>query len=117
MDAPPIPPHDSSPGVEDETATEQPGLSTGGIAKEAVEELAGLERRLPRTLWIVLVRPGFATLEHRNGRGREYVPALRLYALASAIYFATSLATSGRLLNLGLISVGNFGSELPSIAP
>jgi hypothetical protein len=101
---------------EDPETQHHADLSAGRLAQEAAGEFAGLERRLPRTLILLLTRPGFLTLEHREGRGREYVSPVRLYILASTIYFATSIAAAPRGLNLGLLTVISVG-ELPSVAP
>ena len=98
-------------------AAESPDLSVGKVAAQAVGELAGLERRLPQTLIRLLTRPGFLTLEHRSGRGANYVSPVRLYLLVSTLYFATSFAVAGQGLNLGLVTVTEMVGGLPSVAP
>ncbi len=78
-------------------------MSAGGMAREAASELLGLERRLPHTIASVLLHPGAATLDHREGRGARHVSPVRFYILASTLYFATSLAAAARGLNLGIL--------------
>jgi hypothetical protein len=46
------------------------------LAREAAAELVGLEKRLPRTLLLLVTRPGLATLEYCGSgawaRSRHY---------------------------------------------
>jgi len=92
-------------------------LSVSRLTKDAMGELTGLERRLPRTLALLLTRPGFLTDELRNGRGSAYVSPMRLYLASSAAYFATSLAYRTEGLNLGFVTITSINGSLPTVAP
>ena len=88
-------------------------LTVGALAREAVGEIAGLEKRLPRTLLKLLTRPGFLTDEHRRGRGGQYVSPVRLYVAASALYFASGFAREPQGVNLGLFTVTEVFGRVP----
>lgn len=95
-----------------------PGQPTGpSLAKEAVSELTGLERRFPRTLLMLLARPGFLTEEIRSARGALYVSPVRFYLVLSTVYFGLAVVTTPRGLNLGLFAIQDTSGELPLLAP
>jgi len=57
--------------------------------RELLDELT-LDARLPRTLVLLVTRPGFLTQEWREGRRARYVSPLRLYLLASVFFFSVT---------------------------
>lgn len=60
------------------------------------DELLRVDRRLPRSLAHLLLRPGFLTEEWIRGRRARYVSPLRLYLLSAVLFFPlSSLLTSG----------------------
>ena len=89
-------------------------LTVGALAREAVGEIVGLERRLPRTLLRLLARPGLLTDEYRRGRGEQYVSPVRLYVVASALYFASAFAKDPEGVNLGLFTVTEVFGRVPA---
>ncbi len=54
---------------------------------EAFEGLTHADSRLWRTLWPLLVRPGFLTREFFAGRRQRYLPPFRLYIVVSLLFF------------------------------
>jgi len=54
---------------------------------EAFEGLTHADSRLWRTLWPLLVRPGFLTREFFAGRRQRYLPPFRLYIVVSLVFF------------------------------
>ena len=69
------------------------------LAREAADDLLGLDLRLVRTLPLLLARPGVLTVRYLAGRRRSYVRPLRL-VLATGFLF---------LLALGLAQPGSDG--------
>jgi hypothetical protein len=61
------------------------------LVGEFVDEQFGVNNRLPRTLRLLLFRPGFLTNDYFDGRIRQYIPPLRLYLLTSLVFFALFL--------------------------
>jgi hypothetical protein len=57
------------------------------FAQHAAEDLTHADSRLWRTLWALLFRPGFLTLEFLRGRRAHYLPPLRLYLVLSLAFF------------------------------
>jgi Protein of unknown function (DUF3667) len=57
------------------------------FAQHAAEDLTHADSRLWRTLWALLFRPGFLTLEFLHGRRARYLPPLRLYLVVSVAFF------------------------------
>ncbi len=69
--------------------------------REAADETIGLSGRLPRTLGLLLFRPGRLTTEYIAGRRQRYVRPMRLYLSVSLVFFGLlGLATS----DLGWVS-------------
>jgi hypothetical protein len=62
-------------------------VSLGRLLGDLVEELFQLESRLWRTLWLLFRRPGLLTREYSAGRRVRYTTPLRLYLVASVVYF------------------------------
>jgi hypothetical protein len=62
------------------------------LVSEAFEDLISHDSRAIRTLFALLLRPGFLTLEYFKGRRAHYVQPLRLYFITSLVcFFAISL--------------------------
>ena len=61
--------------------------TVGHFVADAVEGLTHADSRLWRTLWLLLSRPGFLTLEFFAGRRERYLPPIRLYIVLSLIFF------------------------------
>lgn len=73
--------------------------------REAADETVGLSGRLPRTLGLLLFRPGRLTVEYIAGRRQRYVRPMRLYLSVSLVFFALlGVATS----DIGWIQVPTF---------
>ncbi|MGE0438784.1 MAG: DUF3667 domain-containing protein, partial [Steroidobacteraceae bacterium] len=65
---------------------------------EAFEGLTHADSRLWRTLWPLLVRPGFLTREFFAGRRQRYLPPFRLYIVVSLLFFLVVAAVPGAQL-------------------
>lgn len=65
---------------------------------ELFHELLHVDGKIFRTLSTLFFRPGQLTLEYWNGRRARFLPPLRIYLIATAIFFAFSSAT-GNILN------------------
>lgn len=61
------------------------------LVGEFVDEQFGVNNRLPRTLRLLLFRPGYLTNDYFDGRIRQYIPPLRLYLLTSLVFFGLFL--------------------------
>ncbi|NQD37103.1 DUF3667 domain-containing protein [Permianibacter sp. IMCC34836] len=59
----------------------------GLLFRDFLDDVLNLDSRAVRTLKPLLFRPGFLTLEFFAGRRQRYVPPLRLYVIASLIFF------------------------------
>jgi hypothetical protein len=63
------------------------------LAVDAMEDSLSLDSRIGRTALPFILRPGFLTAEWAAGRRARYSSPLRLYLLASAVFFlATGIA-------------------------
>ncbi|MDB4965275.1 MAG: hypothetical protein JWN44_964 [Myxococcales bacterium] len=62
-------------------------VSIGRLLGDLFEELFQLESRLWRSLWDLVRHPGHLTREYNAGRRVRYTSPLRLYLLASVVYF------------------------------
>jgi hypothetical protein len=60
------------------------------LALDAVEDGLSLDSRVGRTLLPFLFRPGFLTVEWTSGRRARFSSPLRLYLLASFVFFLVS---------------------------
>jgi hypothetical protein len=76
--------------------------------REAADETIGISGRLPRTLGLLLFRPGRLTTEYIAGHRQRYVRPMRLYLSVSLVFFAVlGIATS----DIGWIRVPSFGNS------
>src|SRR5262245_41324789 len=57
------------------------------LARDAVDDLLDLDTRLLRTLGPLCFRPGFVIREYLAGRRVRFVPPLKMFLLASVIFF------------------------------
>lgn len=62
------------------------------LAGDAWRELSGYDGRFARTLKILFRRPGALTLEVLQGRRASYISPVRLYLVASLLYFVIAAA-------------------------
>src|SRR5947209_9445073 len=59
----------------------------GGLIREAAEETLGLDSRLRHTLLPFFIKPGEVTRDYLNGRRVRYTSPLKIYLVATAIFF------------------------------
>src|SRR3546814_4040823 len=73
------------------------------ILGDFTDTILNWDARLPRTLWPLLVRPGFLTREYFAGRRVRYVSPVRLFVtLAIVTFFVAQLMISfGGSVNFG----------------
>ncbi len=78
--------------------------SMGEFASETFENITHADSRLWRTLWYLLSRPGFLTVEFLEGRRARYLPPLRLYLVLSVVLFLVlgSVQRSAVILGVGV---------------
>ncbi|MFO1414937.1 MAG: DUF3667 domain-containing protein [Burkholderiales bacterium] len=60
----------------------------GMFMKEAAGRYVALDGRMWRTLWALVARPGFLTLEYLQGRRRRYIRPARLFLVLYLVLFA-----------------------------
>jgi hypothetical protein len=65
--------------------------------KQLLQERLHLDGRLWRTLWLLVTRPGFLTVEAHSGRFGPYVSARKLFLLVGAAYFLFGSGTFFRM--------------------
>jgi hypothetical protein len=63
------------------------------LLSEFIDDQFGVNRRLPKTLKLLISKPGFLTAEYFEGRVQQYIPPLRLYLLMSLLFFALFLTS------------------------
>lgn len=90
-------------------------ISVGRWLSELLDELS-LSATLSRTLWPLFARPGFLTAEWRRGRQVRYVSALRLYILASLVFFSVTFFVGIPLLSELSLGLGELGTNLGDTA-
>ncbi|MEO1172172.1 MAG: DUF3667 domain-containing protein [Myxococcota bacterium] len=79
---------------------------------ETIDALFNVDGRTARTLRELFTRPGQLSLDFIEGRRARYVPPLRLYLIASIIYFfASSFTETTRFMFVSFAGDG-FSSEL-----
>ncbi len=59
----------------------------GLFVRDVIDDVLNLDSRAVRTLKPLLFSPGFLTKEYLQGRRMRYVPPLRLYVIASLVFF------------------------------
>lgn len=55
--------------------------------RDAIDDQFSINSALPRTLWALVLRPGLLTAEYLAGRIARYIPPVRLYLVASVVFF------------------------------
>ena len=65
-------------------------VTLGAWMKSLLEEQLSLDAKLPRTVWVLARRPGLLTLEWRARREVRYTQPLRLYVIASVVFFGVT---------------------------
>ena len=69
-----------------------PYPTVGEMVGDAWAELSGYDGRIARTLRLLMRRPGALTVEALEGRRARYVSPVRLYLVASVVYFVCAAA-------------------------
>ncbi len=59
----------------------------GVFVRDVIDDVFNLDSRAVRTIKPLLFAPGFLTKEYLSGRRMRYVPPLRLYVIASLMFF------------------------------
>ncbi len=67
--------------------THDQSVALGTVLSEAVSELLSFDSKVVRTVWPLLVRPGFLTNEFNRGRRVRYLSPLKMYLVISALFF------------------------------
>lgn len=80
-------------GQHEKTSLRHAGL----LLRDILHDVFNLDSRAVRTLKPLLFKPGFLTLEYFAGRRQRYVPPLRLYVIASLVFFLIA----GLMFSLG----------------
>ena len=62
-------------------------LSVVAVAHEAVQEFAGVDGKIPRTLWALITKPGLLTREFIDGRRGRYSKPLSLFLVLNLVFF------------------------------
>jgi len=75
------------------------------LAVDAVAEFSGWDGRLATTLRDLFRRPGWLTLEFLEGRRVRYISPLRLYLMASVVYFLIAASAPNLRPKPGSLSV------------
>ena len=83
-----------------------PYPSVRELAVDAVSEFSGWDGRLASTLRALIQRPGKLTHEFLEGRRVRYISPLRLYLMASLVYFLIAAAAPNLRIGSGKVSVG-----------
>jgi hypothetical protein len=81
---------------------EAPLRSLWHFLKLAAEDVTHADSRLWRTLWALLVRPGFLTRQFLSGHRASYLPPVRLYLVLSVAFFLFAAAAQPKLAVLQL---------------
>ena len=93
------------------------------MAGDAWQELSGYDGRIARSFRVLLRRPGALTVDVLEGRRASYVSPVRLYLVASVIYFIVAAASPnvsapGRLRNgTAMIDLTNPEQGVMSLPP
>src|ERR1051325_6066879 len=62
-------------------------LPIRALAHEAVQEFAGVDGKVPRTLWALVTKPGLLTREFIDGRRGRYSRPLSLFLVLNLVFF------------------------------
>ena len=89
-----------------------PYPSVRELAVDAVSEFSGWDGRLASTLRALVQRPGLLTHEFLEGRRARYISPLRLYLMASLVYFLLAAGAPNLGVRKGQVSVGGINVGL-----
>jgi len=89
------------------------------FASEAFESVTHADSRLWRTLWLLVSKPGFLTVEFLEGRRARYLPPFRLYLVLSVVLFlaAASVTPHTDVVGLGSQEDANHLKNAPTVTP
>jgi hypothetical protein len=87
------------------------------FAQEATEDITHADSRLWRTLWALLFRPGFLTVEFLQGRRARYLPPLRLYLVLSVVFFLYASASSHQQTSVLVFDAPPQGTPSATVKP
>ncbi len=80
------------------------------FASETFESFTHADSRLWRTLWLLVSKPGFLTVEFLEGRRARYLPPFRLYLVLSVVLFLVAASISSHHAVFVGFSTGEGGS-------
>lgn len=80
----------------------------GELLGEVIEESLGFDSRLRHTLPPFLARPGLLTREYNAGRRSRYTSPLKLYLVASVLFFLAAARARPQVVQIG----GEVGKDL-----
>jgi hypothetical protein len=83
-----------------------PYPSVRELAADAVAEFSGWDGRLASSLRALVQRPGYLTHEFLEGRRVRYISPLRLYVMASVVYFLIAAAAPSFRTKTGEVAFG-----------
>jgi hypothetical protein len=81
-------------------STAEVRVSLRRLVADAVDDHFSLNAALPRTLYLLLLKPGQLTSDVLAGRRARYIPPLRLYLVCSFLYFLV-FGLGGRSVQVG----------------
>ncbi len=86
------------------------------LAADLLEETISLDSRLARTLGPLLLHPGAVTADHLAGRRARYTSPLRLYLVASLLFFGLTALRGGPTVQVDLRPSGAGAWDGPAVA-
>ena len=90
------------------------------LASDAFHEVSGWDGRFMHTVRTMFRRPGQLTVDYLEGRRRSHIAPIRLYLVASLIYFLSAAASpdrsTGGVVEAGGVKIGVFTPD-PSTRP
>ncbi|MEJ1964161.1 MAG: DUF3667 domain-containing protein [Gammaproteobacteria bacterium] len=84
------------------------------FAGETLESVTHADSRLWRTLWLLIARPGFLTVEFLEGRRARYLPPFRLYLVLSVVLFLVATSVSHHATVVSLSTPAAKAADRPS---
>ena len=91
-------------------------LTVKEIVKEFFENVLSLDSKVFVTLKLLIIKPGFLTLEYWNGKKAQYLQPFRLYLFLSVLYFLlTPMIKEGHYISSKEISIDKKSGALISI--
>ena len=90
---------------------EPPNPSFHHLWHDLSHELLHVDGKIVESVRLLLLKPGFLTREHSDGRRARYVTPLRLYLIFSVIYFGVLAAGLPVAVHLPLLRQPGRGAE------